>query len=206
MEVKEYSKFIFDCNRGYCNRKTVYNEKTCITESKQKDCFPKYITKLEKQKQKFIDKCLKDKEKYQEAFDNNFVDSIDEQWEMVKEKVWKWDCNLYFTSSYQHTNWQDICIVWNFILDKEEKKYLLQNCLEEMSGCYYVDNLHIESRQRRPDLVYDINNIILVGRFFHSRFDNYKDLVTGKNIKDIDRNMWVERFKKYVEELNKCGN
>jgi len=203
MKVKDYSEFVIDCNNGYCNRGTLYNEKTCITETKQKPCYPKYITKLEKQKQKFINACLKNNEKYQEAIDNNFIDSIDEKWELVKEQVWKRDCSLYFTGFYQYVNWQDICVIWNFILSQEEKKYLMQNYIEEMSSCYYIDNLHIESRQRRPDLIYDIDNVILASRFFHSRFDNYKDLVTGKSIKEIDRNMWAERFKKYVEEKKK---
>jgi hypothetical protein len=199
MKVKEYSEFIIDCNKGYCNRQTIYNNKICKTESKQKSCFPKYLTKLEKEQNKFIEKIQKDQDKLQEAIDNNFIDSIDLKWDEVKKEVWKRDTNFIFTGTYKLPNWQDYCVIWQNILAYKEKHFIMYHFIEDLSSSYMLSNLHIESRQRKPELKYDINNIILAGNYFHELFDNYLDLVTREKMDNDRRNFWILRFKRYIQ-------
>ena len=201
MKVKDYDEFVVDCMKGFCLRGTMYNNKTCKTESKQKSCYPKYITKLEKQQQKFVDTQIKKQEKMQDAIDNNFEDQIDIEWENVKKEIWERDIPYPFLGTYTIRNWMDYCVIWNSILTNEEKVYVLKNFKEDLIFCKGLSNMHIESRQRSHELVYDKNNIIVVSNYFHSLFDNYFDLITREHIKEDRRNYWVGRFKEYIRSL-----
>ena len=61
---------------------------------------------------------------------------------------------------------------------------------------------HVESIARRPDLKYDINNVVLISRFFHYRLDTYRCLTTGKKINDDERNFYLKLLKTYIYYIN----
>ena len=203
MKVKDYSEFVISCNKGFCLRGTMYNTKTCITESKQKSCYPKYITKLEKLQSKQVNAIVKKQEQMQKVIDNNFKDQIDVKWEEIKKEVWARDVPYPFPGTYTVNKWIDYCTVWNSILTREEKIYVLQNFKNDIASCSRLSNMHIESRQRSPKLIYDVSNIILAGDYFHSLYDNYFDLVTRELIKEDRRKYWEQRFKNYTKEFLK---
>lgn len=46
----EYEEFASYCSKGSCLRHTIYNEKTCLRESKRKRCFDKFLKTQEKKK------------------------------------------------------------------------------------------------------------------------------------------------------------
>ena len=202
MIVKDPEEFIIDCNKGFCNRHTIYNTKTCKTESKQMKCYEKYITQLEKNQNRFIKKMSDNQDKLLKAMNNDFVDSVDLKWEETKKQVWKRDTELEFQGTYRIKNWTNYCAIWNRILSEDERLSIVKNFMTELSDYYSLSNMHIESRQRDPKLKYDVNNIILAGDYFHSLFDNFQDLVTREPMNNDRRNYWLERFKKYVEDVN----
>ena len=88
------------------------------------------------------------------------------------------------------------CRVWN-ALSNDERNYVLQNHYEEYieQECY-LEVMHIASRGNNPELKYDLNNVFLGSRYFHSLIDKYFDPVTRKNITAEERNQWFERIKK----------
>ena len=202
MIVKDPEEFIIDCNKGFCNRHTIYNKKTCKTKSKQMKCYEKYITNLEKNQNRFIKKMQENSVKLQEAIDTDFVDEIDLKWEETKKQVWKRDTRFEFPDTYRVKNWMAYCAIWNSILSADERLHIIGNFTPEINDCYSLSNMHIESRQRNPELKYDINNIILAGDYFHSLFDNFQDLITRESMDNDRRNYWIDRFNKYVRNIN----
>jgi hypothetical protein len=56
------------------------------------------------------------------------------------------------------------------------------------------DNAHILPQSKYPEFKYDVDNIFTCGRFFHSRLDNYQDLITGVFIGDEGRKKWIEKI------------
>jgi len=71
------------------------------------------------------------------------------------------------------------CIVYR-ILNKEEKRIV-----EKQEGFWlqkYIDGAHIVARSIAPHHIYNPDNVVLVGRFFHKRLDDGLDLITGKFI------------------------
>ena len=202
MRVKDIQEFKQDCNNLRCSRRTMTNKKTCLTESKQNKCYEKFITMLEKQMYKRIEVIEKRQKDIDNWLDSNFEFEVDVVWEDVKEKIWNRDCiKLPYDGSYKIPQAYNYCVIWNFILKKDEKLYIIKNNMEELSKDNKLTNIHIESRQRRPDLKYTLNNIILACNFFHERFDNYRCIVTGKDIDNDERNEWIMRFKEYIEEV-----
>jgi len=202
MKVKEYEEFQEDCLKGNCNRRTMYNAKTCKTASKQKSCYPRYIKMLEKQQAKMV-KHIEDKRNTLEhMIETNFESDVDLEWEKTKQEVWERDTCSEYKGVYKYSDPSDYCVIWKYILTEEERQYILLNHLEDFNSYKSLNNVHIESRQRSPELKYDTNNIILAHQYFHDLFDNYKDLVTRRNIDNDGRNLWIERFKKYVNEIN----
>ncbi|GAF79336.1 unnamed protein product, partial [marine sediment metagenome] len=45
---------------------------------------------------------------------------------------------------------------------------------------------------QRPDLIYDIDNIVLVSRYFHSLLDTFCHPVTRKKITKEERLEWLK--------------
>ncbi len=73
MNLKEFSTF---CNQKKCLRRTIYNEKTCPTITKQTRCFKKFTKKLEESYAKI---------------------EVDTKWEELKDVIHKrdnYECRL----------------------------------------------------------------------------------------------------------------
>lgn len=201
MKVLDIEDFKKDCINKKCNRSTLYNEKTCLTENKQNKCFEKYIISLEKRQQKYINKILLDQKKFEDAMENGFLNDIDVEWEEIKIKVWKRDTNYDYDGIYKRKDTIKYCAIWNHILTKAEQYYIMKHFFKELTECNTLSNMHIESRQRKPELKYDIDNVLLVSDYFHDLYDNYKSLTTRDNTNNEEREKWALRFKKYIEEL-----
>jgi len=188
-KIKELDQFQIDCNNKRCNRNTMYNDKTCKTDYKQKACYKKFLIKVEKDNFKFLSK----KSDYQEI-------DIDTEYEEFKKLVWIRDTGEYNGISNRN-DWQNYCIFWNAVLTLEEKKYVLTNFKEQLFLNRNLDVVHIESQARRPDLKLDKDNVIIGGRYFHSLLDNYQDIVTQKPMSTEQREQWLDRLKHYIKEI-----
>ena len=70
--------------------------------------------------------------------------------------------------------------------------------VEKLDGYWlnnkFVDGAHIKSRAELPKQIYNIKNVVLLGRFFHTRIDNYQDLITGENISKEQVAQWWTRI------------
>lgn len=145
-ELRVISKedFIEKCKQGKCLRQTL-KSKQCEKESKQIQCYDKYV----KQKQK-------DFNKYQDP---------DYKWEQLKEEIKLRDQG---------------CLVMKILTMQELK------IVEQQEGFWlnqkFMDGAHIIPRATAPQHIYLKSNVILMGRFFHSRIDKYFDLITGEFI------------------------
>ena len=196
-KIKEYEQFQIDCNNKRCNRNTTYNIKTCVKEFKQKDCYRKYLIKVEKDSAKFLNK---------KNVDKNYKDlnNVDIEYEAFKQKVWLRDYGSYDGVSTKQ-NWMEICVFWNSILTVEEKKYILKNHSQDLWLNKKLGIAHIESVGRSPEEKFNIDNVVLCGEYFHSLLDQYKSPVTQKDMTNDDRNVWLQRMKNYIEEIKKYG-
>lgn len=163
-----YEDFVLKCDSGFCPRHTIYNSKTCLKEYKRKKCWSRYNQKLEKSKT-----------------------PIDEKWEETRKKVWLRDAG-FFPEEAKIKNWKDYCRCWN-ILTIKEQQYLQTNFSADLWLADTLDCAHAFGRS--GDLKYDESHIFLISRFFHSRLDQYRDPVTGKNINEEERNAWFERIR-----------
>ncbi len=166
--------FKSECDRGYCNRNTMIT-KNCKKEYKQDKCYNKYMKKQEKeweiQNIKIEDGYILKNEK-------------DILWEEVCHKV----------------DYRDIdCLIWNKVLTDEEKLFVKEVFDFEMTFLKILDHCHIISRSENKSLIYEASNIFLAKRFFHQRFDQYRDLVTGKKMDSERRDWWKLRIKKEIK-------
>ena len=138
-------QFTENCNKGFCKRKTL-KSKRCLKELKQNQCFEKWMLQREK----------------------NFIknNEVDEEWEFVKQRVWKRDkgeCQVELTLTPELI--QIIRKQWDYMYKKFDG---------------VLDCMHIIPRSEAPSLIYDTDNIILGGRFYHTFIDKNLNLVTGK--------------------------
>lgn len=138
-------QFIENCKKGFCPRKT-FTSKRCLKESKQNECFEKWIIQREK----------------------NFIKNqqVDEEWELVKQQVWRRDkgeCQVELTLTPELI--RIIRKQWNYMYKKFDG---------------VLDCMHILPRSSHPQLLYDVDNIVLGGRFYHSFIDKSLNFVTGK--------------------------
>lgn len=171
----------------------MYNDKTCKTDYKQESCFKKYLIKLEKDNAKFLNKKNVDKS-YKD------LDNVDIEYESFKQKVWLRDYGSYDGVSTKN-NWMEICVFWTSILTNEEKKYILKNHSQDLWLNKKIGIAHIESVGRKPEEKFNLENVILCGEYFHSLLDQYKDIVTQKNMTNEQRNIWLDRMKNYIKEI-----
>jgi hypothetical protein len=58
----------------------------------------------------------------------------------------------------------------------------------------FIDGAHIIPRSTLPSQIYNRDNVVLIGRFFHSRLDNYLDLITGEFIGQDGMALWWTRI------------
>lgn len=160
-----YEDMITKCDLGYCSRYNVgYNPKTCIRESKRKDCYRKLEAK--ESKAKFKTKSNKDK-------DEQFL--ID---------VWKSEFNIKPKSTVSNFEWKSHCKLWN-VLTKDEQDYIIADFKSDL---YYLQNnldvAHIKPKGANPELKYDLDNVTIIGRYFHRLLTDMKHPV----LRDIDIN------------------
>ncbi len=192
MDFEDFKK---NCLNSICNRHT-FISKQCEKNSKIEKCFKKYNSRLdkiaEKKRQKIIElhglsQCstLEDIEKMY-----GFVGDIDFKWEKTKAIVKKRD--------------NGNCVIWNHLLNKAQRLTIIRDHWNDFSNLHCkIDYAHIESRARRPDLKYDPDNVIILFRFFHSRLDQMKNLVTGENTTNEERNFYLKMLKDYIIYINK---
>lgn len=149
--------------------KETCNKGFCLRKTiKSKQCL-----KESKQNQCFI-KWNKQNEK-----DAHKQSKVDEKWEEAKQKVDERDKS---------------CLVEKCIT-VEERKYILENFEYEYKQFNKImTHAHIISRSTAPQLMYDINNIILMSMYFHSLLDRYRDLVTQESIDRQHRENWINRI------------
>lgn len=57
-----------------------------------------------------------------------------------------------------------------------------------------LDCAHVFGRGSYPFLKYDVDNVVLMSRRFHSAMDTYRDPVTGKPMSDDQRDAWWRRI------------
>lgn len=204
-----FDNFQQDCLYKKCNRKT-FISKQCEKDLKIKNCYKKYLLKLKKDKiksqkkinqyqqkqqdkrQQLIEDFAKKKKLYlkgdlQDLY--GYVDQVDEKLLEVYKKVDKRD-------KFQ-------CVVWNTILTLKEQKYILENFYEEFK--YYgkiLDHAHIESISSSPEKKYDIGNIVVMSRFFHTRYDSHENILTGKPCSKEVRKKFEDILKNYILNIN----
>jgi len=205
----EFNEFKDYCLNGICNRNTFISNR-CKIENKISKCYKKYERQIEKNKEKKEKQILKDIEKIQEK-----LTKIQKEFNIKKEKYLNSEIeDLYGFNDKIDLEWERIkkivterdkkCIIWNHILLKEEKLYILKNFWKEYSQlCSTFDHAHIESIARRPDLKYNENNIVLISRFFHNRLDQYRNLSSNEKITEDQRNLYLKKLKEYIYYINK---
>jgi hypothetical protein len=191
-DLKDFKNF---CSKGICLRGTLINKNTCITGEKQDKCFEKYLSMLERKRNKLVKKVIENNEIFEKEKENNFANQLDLKWEETKLNVWKRDVGDT-TPIYRCTNWLKYCAIWNYVLSYNEKTSIMNMFFPQLYGNYYLSNLHIKSKNFSPELKYDVNNIIIAGNYFHELYDNYRDLVTQEYLGSKD--FWQKRFEDYV--------
>lgn len=168
-------EFQSKCNSRFCLRKTFTDfdaKGKCFTENKQSNCYNKYLSQLEKDtatKQKRIEQLR------EEGF------KVDEKWLETRQLVIKRDDNK--------------CRVWS-ILSLPNKKYILENFQSDylyLSKILDVD--HIIPKSVRFDLYYDLDNLVLMSRYFHRLLTDYKHPVTQKKITSDEKKDIYEKIK-----------
>ena len=160
-------EFVEKCQSGRCMRNTMQSPQ-CKKQYKQEQCFDKYTKKLSKDKEKRENKFQQAKDKKPEQ---------DEKWVEVRENVKNRDNNL--------------CRLFS-ILTKEEKIYLIKDQFENLWLNKTIDPAHVIPRSKSKKLIYCEDNIVMLGRLFHSRLDSMKNPLTGDNItKDEHTNWWI---------------
>lgn len=177
---KKYNKFI---NGSYCNSNKKLNEKQL------KSKYNKYI----KSEEKKSDRLIRNSEiSYQIKLDKlKNKDYIDEKWEKVRLKVWSRD-----NSQCQYINTLDYKEYLEFKKD-------LFNPLNNLDCC------HVFGKGAYPELKYDVENIVLGCRLFHSRIDTFIHPLTNKQINKEEHNMiWIsiigiDRWNSLVSKIRK---
>ena len=156
--------FIKQCQTSYCPRKTA-KVKSCIHLSRQKRCYEKYILKLEKEKEKQEIQNIEKKEEREKRLN-------------LKDQVEKRD---------------KTCLVLK-ILTNEEFKYVCDNYTSSLFKLKRKDMAHLLPKSQYPESEYDLDNVILLSRFFHELLDNYQDLITHEHIGKEGKERWITRI------------
>ena len=97
MNNKTFEDFQMDCNNRRCNRKTIYNNKTCIQVGKQKNCFKLYSNALSKIK------------KPTPKQNNKQLSEIAQELSL-QDKVWiRESGSIPITKTFPNNEWQKHC-------------------------------------------------------------------------------------------------
>jgi len=102
---------------------------------------------------------------------------VDDAWEDLKKLVWGRDGGE--------------CQLWK-ILTKEERLFVITNYMDDFSMLNTLDVAHIKGKGAYPALKYEISNVTLIRRFFHSLLDTHKHPVTRKTINKEEREAWFQ--------------
>lgn len=103
-------------------------------------------------------------------------DDEDIEWKMLKESILM----------------RDGCCLMEKIMTAEER-----SIVEKQEGYWlqkYKDGAHLISRSESPKHIYLESNVIILGRFFHQRLDNYYDLITGEQKDFACKKYWITRI------------
>ena len=133
-----------------------------VLNCQQGKCLRRTLTSKQCQKESKQIKCYnKYKEQKEKEYKKQFED-VDFLWLELKDEIKLRDesCML-----------EKILTVEEIQIVEKQDDYWLNN--------KFLDCSHIVPRQSCPNQIYNADNIILLGRMFHSRLDNYCDPVTG---------------------------
>jgi len=128
----------------------------------------------------FISKQCKKKDKQQKCYDKFIAKQkrndpdIDFEWMELTKRVWERD--------------KASCRV-NRILDLEEKKIVKDDGFLSNLDC-----AHVFGKGAYPHLKYDIDNIVLMSRLFHSRLDTGRHPVSAQPIDAFQKEQWWMRI------------
>jgi hypothetical protein len=171
----DYEKFTSFCDRKLCLRKTFYNNKTCIRDSKRQSCFEKYHNKQDRDREKKLE--------------------VDEDEEAFKKEVWLRDFGSY-PKEKRVPEWRKVCRYW-LSLDREEQKVIESLHYHNLYlNDQFMDVAHILGKGAHIEHKYVTNNGVLMGRVFHSLIDKFINPLTNKHMDAEERNNIFERIKK----------
>jgi hypothetical protein len=173
----DISDFQSKCNDRVCLRKTFTDfdvKGKCYTEKKQSDCYNKYIRQLEKDN-------TKRQNKIEELRNSDIKIAVDEKWIETRNLIIQRDGNK--------------CRVWK-CLSPKSKNYILSN----FSDDYYtlskiLDVDHVIPKSVRFDLYYELDNLLLMSRYFHRLLTDYKHPVTREKITDEEKKDIYKKIK-----------
>lgn len=164
MEFEEFKK---NCNSKKCLRRLLYNEKTCIRESKQINCHKSYMRQLKKKKEK---------ENEEESFFEN--------------EVWEFYTGSKKGNTSHRKDWKQFCRIWR-ILTNEEKNYLENEDDDFWIKANVLDVAHIKPRSIDILNVKNIENVVLISRVFHERLTNLLHPVYKTPISNEEVEAWL---------------
>lgn len=182
MDIIGLDDFISHCEKGVCLRHTFFTQQ-CVKETKQMRCYFKYLSKEQEKIRKFETGDIKD-----------------HKWEKIRKEVWLRDAGhepiLMKQIDVKDDQWKIYCRLWKS-LTATQQDYVLDNHIQELWLNNYLDCCHILPKDLYPDLKYNLDNIILMGRYFHQLLDDFKNPVTKEKISEKQRLEFFELCKKY---------
>lgn len=161
--MKTFEDFTKDCDNKRCPKRLTYNPKTCIKNYRREQCYRSYERSQEKQERK-------------QTSDNEKENSF-------REQAWLNEVGFYNGVSKVDTDIaKKICSIWN-ILREDEKRFVESKFGTEF---YYlirtIDVCHIEDQSLAPEKEFDLENVYLGCRYFHTLLTQFKHPVTQVNI------------------------
>jgi len=161
---------------------------------KYKEFYNKYgktVDQIQKPKNHLSEEELRKKyEKYLKKEEKKYNKEYgDEKWEEVKRQVQERDKNCLLFKKLPKK--------YKGFIYSEGNGFLLKE----------VDPAHIFPKSVYPHLKYDVDNVILLSRLFHSRLDEYRDPIFGEQIGKAEHEKWwifiigKEWYKKLKEKV-----
>jgi hypothetical protein len=132
-----------------------------------------------------------------EAKQKNCFDRYDRKLEKDKDRRHeKKEENKHWVEITKQVKLRDkTCRIWE-ILTKEERLHILKNFEAEFRWLSKtLDTCHIISRAQSGELKYDLDNLLLISRFFHRRLTDLQHPVTGEPITKDQETEWYLRAK-----------
>jgi hypothetical protein len=187
VELENFKKC---CEKNVCLRQTIRSSK-CEKEYKQVTCYSKYLKKVEKNKEKTAERI---KESYNKEV------TIDERWVELRKQCWKRDAGFY-DGVFNRKDWMKCCKLWKS-LNATERNHIIENYKNEIWLNENIDMAHILPVGSDIEKKYDLENVVLCGRMFHSLLDQHKDPVTRESISKEERIEWFKRAKNFEKEVS----